>query len=71
MNRTRPVRTETILVVEDEIDVRFFLETMLKEPRLSVVCAADSVEASPRSRCIKDKIRLVFSDIGLPRVDGI
>ena len=37
--------TETILVVEDEADVCFFLETMLQSHGYHVLCAADSEQA--------------------------
>lgn len=63
--------TETILIVEDEEDVRFFVEAMLHTHGYSVLCAADSDQALALFNEHKDEIRLVFSDIGLPRVDGI
>jgi len=63
--------SETILIVEDEEDVRFFLETMLYTHGYRVLCAADSEQAVALFEKHKEDIRLVFSDIGLPRVDGI
>jgi CheY-like chemotaxis protein len=63
--------SETILIVEDEEDVRFFLETMLQSHGYHVLCAADSEQALALFQQHKDDVQLVFSDIGLPRVDGI
>ncbi len=63
--------SETILVVEDEGDVRFFLETIFKSHGYHVLCAADSEQALNLFREHQDEIGLVFSDIGLPKVDGI
>jgi len=63
--------SETILVVEDETDVSFFLETILKSHGYHILCAADSDEALNLFKEHQSKIRLVFSDIGLPKVDGI
>ena len=65
--------TETILIVEDEADVRFFLETVLRTHNYAVHSAGDVEEADrgfPRTGTA-DEISLVFSDVGLPKVDGI
>jgi two-component system, cell cycle sensor histidine kinase and response regulator CckA len=63
--------SETILVVEDEADVCIFLEAMLRSQGYHVLRAADSDEALQLFKEYQDEIRLVFSDIGLPKVDGI
>jgi two-component system cell cycle sensor histidine kinase/response regulator CckA len=63
--------SETILIVEDEEDVRFFLETMLQSYGYRTLSAADFDQAMVLFREHKDDVRLVFSDIGLPRIDGI
>ncbi len=63
--------SETILIVEDEEDVRFFLETMLQNYGYHVLCAADFDQALNLFQEHQNEIRLVFSDIGLPKVDGI
>ena len=63
--------TETILVVEDEADVRFFLETMLQSHGYHVLCAADHDQALELFKKQQSRIDLVFSDVGLPKVDGI
>jgi len=63
--------SETILVVEDEVDVSFFLETMLQSHGYHVLCAADFDQALNLFKKHQSEIQLVFSDIGLPKVDGI
>jgi len=63
--------SEMILVVEDEGDVSFFLETMLQSHGYHVLCAADFNQALDLFKEHQNEIHLVFSDIGLPKVDGI
>jgi two-component system cell cycle sensor histidine kinase/response regulator CckA len=63
--------SETILVVEDEADVAFFLETMLHSHGYRVIAATDSKEAEEKFKQHRSEIQLIFSDIGLPKVDGI
>ncbi len=62
---------ETILVVEDEDDVSHFLETMLRGHGYHVLCAANSEQAVSLFKEHQGEIQLVFSDVGLPKVDGI
>ena len=63
--------SETILVVDDESDVRIFLETMLESHGYRVISAGDSDEALALFQQFQNEIQLVFSDIGLPKIDGI
>jgi len=63
--------TETILLVEDEPDVSFFLETILQDHGYEVLAACDYDQAMRLFREHQSRIDLVFSDVGLPRVDGI
>ena len=63
--------SETILVVEDEADVSFYLQTMLQSYGYRVLCAPDSDQALNLFKVHEKEIQLVFSDIGLPKVDGI
>jgi two-component system cell cycle sensor histidine kinase/response regulator CckA len=63
--------SETILIVEDEADVSFFLETMLQSHGYHVLCAANFNQALDLFKKHRGEIQLVFSDIGLPKVDGI
>ena len=63
--------SETLLVVEDEVDVSFFLETIFQSHGYRVFCAHDYEQGLRLFKDHKDDIDLVFSDIGLPKVDGI
>jgi signal transduction histidine kinase len=63
--------SETILVVEDEVDVSFFLETMLETHGYEVLTASNATEARAIFSDRRADIDLVFSDIGLPKEDGI
>ena len=63
--------SETILVVEDEPDVSFFLETILQSHGYHVLPAQDYDHALALFKTHQDEIQMVFSDIGLPKVDGI
>ena len=63
--------TETILLVEDESDVCFYIETILQSHGYKVLTAHDYDEAKKLFLAQQNQIDLVFSDVGLPRVDGI
>jgi signal transduction histidine kinase len=63
--------SETILVVEDEVDVSFFLETILQSHGYHVLCAANFDQALNLFKKHQSEIQLIFSDVGLPKVDGI
>ena len=62
---------ETVLLVEDETDVSFFLETVLQSYGYTVLVAHDHDQALAVFQQRIDDIQLIFSDIGLPKVDGI
>ena len=73
---TRPTHpalcgSETILVVEDEKDVCFFLEAILKSHGYQVITAIDADDAQNLFKEHQEEIQLVFSDVGLPKIDGI
>jgi len=58
-----------ILVVDDELSMRQFLEILLKKEGHEVVCAADGQEALQSFR--NEPYDLVISDIKMPKVDGL
>jgi two-component system cell cycle sensor histidine kinase/response regulator CckA len=62
--------SETILVVEDEYDVAKFLETLFGLSGYKVLIAKESQEALDLFAERREEIRLVFSDVGLAKVDG-
>ena len=62
--------TETVLVVDDEPDVRHFLEIVLKAHGYSVLSARNAEKALELFQAPSGKIDLLFSDVGLPTIDG-
>ncbi len=58
-----------ILVVDDELSMRQFLEILLKKEGHEVVCAPDGQEAL--SRFGSQDFDLIISDIKMPKVDGL
>ncbi len=61
---------ETILVVEDEPGLREYLEDLLTEEGYKVLSASDG-ERAISLFFSNSKIRLVLSDVGLPKIGGI
>jgi DNA-binding response OmpR family regulator len=68
---TTLIGTETILLVEDEDDISFFLETILQSHGYRTLVAVDYDRALELFKGHESEIDLVLSDIGLPKVDGI
>jgi len=60
----------TVLLVEDEWLVRDMAAAMLQRLGFSVIEAKDGVEAVELFRQRRDEIRLVISDLTMPRMDG-
>lgn len=58
-----------ILIVDDELSMRQFLEILLKKEGHEVVCAADGEEAYNLFQTVA--CDLLISDIKMPRMDGI
>lgn len=59
---------KTILVVEDECDVRENLEVLLESEGYNVLCARDGIEAYKIA--FAKEPDLILSDIRMPRMDG-
>lgn len=62
--------TETILVVEDEELLRELLLTILEEKGYHVLTAGDGLEAVEIYKAQHERISLVLTDMGLPKLDG-
>jgi len=62
--------TETILLAEDDEEVRKFIRKMLEKYGYDVVATRDGVEALKKFRENKDKIELVILDVIMPRKTG-
>ncbi|HET6272935.1 MAG TPA: PAS domain S-box protein, partial [Bacteroidota bacterium] len=61
---------ETILLVEDEEMLRELARTLLETHGYKVILASDGDEAVRRYEESRDRIALVVSDIGLPKLSG-
>jgi CheY-like chemotaxis protein len=62
--------TETVLLAEDDADVRKVTRTMLQRAGYTVIEAADGVEALNKFREYQDRIHLVILDVIMPRMNG-
>ena len=60
---------KTILVVEDEKDLRLNLQEMLEREGFNILTAANGVEALKLARTIEPD--LILSDIRMPEMDGL
>lgn len=62
--------SETILVAEDELHVRMFIKEVLEEAGYKVIEAVDGLDAVSLFREHREGIRLVLSDVIMPRKNG-
>ena len=62
--------TETVLIVDDESDVRYFLEVVLSSHGYKILSAPDAEKALEMLAQPSDEVHLLFSDVGLPGIDG-
>lgn len=62
---------ETVLLVEDELAVRNFVATVLRQSGYAVVAAASGAEALALSRAPGTKFDLLLSDVVMPGMSGI
>jgi signal transduction histidine kinase len=62
--------TETVMVVDDEPDVRYFLEVILKTNGYDVISAPHAQAALAMLQQRPGSIHLLLSDVGLPTMDG-
>jgi len=62
--------SETVLIVDDESDVRYFLEVILRSHGYQVLSARDAETALEMLPLASGEIHLLFSDVGLPTIDG-
>ncbi len=62
--------SETILVVEDEEDLRELLTSVLQDFGYGILVARDGMEALERYRRHRQDIRLVITDMDLPKLNG-
>jgi two-component system, cell cycle sensor histidine kinase and response regulator CckA len=67
---TLPVKSKTILVVEDEELLRELVQSLLESTGYSILIARDGKEAVEVFTRHADTIDLVLTDLGLPRLGG-
>ncbi|MBI3363582.1 MAG: PAS domain S-box protein [Ignavibacteriae bacterium] len=65
-----PGGTETILLVEDEEMLRTLVKTLLEAKGYVVITAENGLEAVEQYKQFHEKISVVVTDIGLPRLGG-
>jgi len=65
-----PRGSETVLLVDDESDVRMVGVEALQELGYSVLTAQDGVEALETFRSEQARIRIVILDLSMPRMNG-
>ncbi len=61
---------ETVLVVEDEEDLRELLTSVLHDSGYGILVARDGLEALERWRRHRHDIQLVITDMDLPKING-
>ncbi|MBU1219850.1 PAS domain S-box protein [Myxococcota bacterium] len=62
--------TETILIVEDQAQVRALARTILKRFGYKILEAPDGPTALEKSRLYNDKIHLLLTDVVMPGING-
>ncbi len=62
---------KTILVAEDDSVIRELLSEMLKTAGYDLLTATDGVEAVESFKNNGQKVHLIITDIGMPRMNGI
>ena len=65
-----PRGTETILVAEDDEEVRDFVEHVLRRSGYHVMCAPDGAAALRVAQGYPGDISLLLSDVVMPNVNG-
>ncbi|HNB72420.1 MAG TPA: ATP-binding protein, partial [Acidobacteriota bacterium] len=61
---------ETILVAEDDTDIRELIHEFLTEAGYRVITASDGVDALGKVAEYQEKIHLLVTDVRMPRMDG-
>lgn len=64
-------RSETILVVEDEVSVQGVVERILSSCGFEVILASDGEDGVAQFLAHKDTIRLVLMDLIMPKLNGM
>ncbi len=68
--KRRPVATETVLLVEDQVDVRALAARILRRDGYVVIDAASGAEAIARAAAHHGPIDVLLTDVVMPGVSG-
>jgi two-component system cell cycle sensor histidine kinase/response regulator CckA len=60
----------TILIAEDDAEVRKFVTTILQEHGFHVIAAVDGKQALTRARGFADEIHILLTDVEMGKLDG-
>jgi CheY-like chemotaxis protein len=63
-------KNETVLIVEDEEALRMLLKFSLEQTGYDVITAVDGEDGLNKYLKMRDKISLVITDHGMPKLDG-
>lgn len=67
---SEPPRRRTVLLVEDEVQVRLLVERLLQRQGFSILTAGDGSEAVALSGCHDGPIDLLLTDVVMPCMGG-
>jgi len=68
---TRDAQNGTILIVDDNLDVRAFAQVFLEHAGYSVVTAADGEEGLRYYETHRSSIALLLTDVTMPNMNGL
>ncbi|MBU5636951.1 response regulator [Geomonas sp. Red69] len=71
MRQGEPASEHTILLVDDEAQIRSMLHDLLVCHGYKVIQAADGLDALEKFKLNVQEIKLVVTDIVMPRLDGL
>jgi len=71
MTTSCPICKKTILIVDDEEELAFFLEKILKRDGYEVLTARNGKEAVERYKSHQHEIDLILMDISMPVMNGL
>jgi DNA-binding response OmpR family regulator len=60
----------TILIAEDDAEVRKFVTTILQDRGFSVISASDAKQALSRARNFSGEIKILLTDVEMGKLDG-
>ena len=65
-----PAANSTILIAEDDAEVRKFVTTILQDRGFHVIAASDAKQALNRARSFEGEIKVLLTDVEMGKIDG-